>query len=131
MIVLDTSFIIDLHRGSDSVRSMLEEIRGKSIAVTIISFFEIFSGLRHRRAKDEERYFRRFFSTVRLLNLDRPGAEEASRIMGELMRIGSQVNVLDVIIAGVAVANGAEEIISKDEDFFEIAKVADLVVKTY
>jgi len=31
-----------------------------------------------------------------------------SKIMGELMRIGSQANVLDAIIAGTAVANGAE-----------------------
>ncbi|MEM2885908.1 MAG: hypothetical protein QXF24_07455 [Thermoproteota archaeon] len=41
------------------------------------------------------------------------------------------MNVLDAIIAGVAVANGAEEMISKDEDFPEVAKVADLAVKTY
>ena len=37
--------------------------------------------------------------------------------MGSLLRIGQQVNALDVLIAGTAVANGAEKIISKDRDY--------------
>jgi len=46
--------------------------------------------------------------------------------MGSLLRIGQQVNALDVLIAGTAVAKGAEKIISKDRDYEKIAKVSDL-----
>jgi predicted nucleic acid-binding protein len=131
MILLDTSFIIDLYKGADSAKPLVNELRGKSLATTTISLFEVLTGLCHRRLKEEERSFSRFFSTVRLLGLDKPAAEQAGKIMGELMRLGKQVNALDVLIAGVGVANNVEAIVTKDEDFLDIAKVADLAVMTY
>ena len=63
---------------------------------------------------------------MRLLPLDSDAAEEAAKIMGSLLRIGSPVNALDVLIAGTAVANGAEKIISEDRAYEKIAKVSDL-----
>ena len=36
---------------------------------------------------------------------------------------------MDVLIAGTAVANGAETILSRDEDFLRIARVSDLKVE--
>lgn len=131
MILLDTSFIIDLYKGVDSTKPLLGELRGRSVATTTVSVFEVLAGVHHLRLKEEERHFARFFSTVRLLSVDRPSAEQASRIMGELMRIGKQVNALDAIIAGIALANKAEAMVTRDEDFLEIAKVADLNVRTY
>ena len=50
-------------------------------------------------------------------------------MMGGLMRVGSQVNALDVLIAGTAVASAADRIISSDSDYEEIAKVSDLKVE--
>jgi len=131
MILLDTSFIIDLHKGADSARPLVSKLRGRSLATTTISLFEVFTGIHHRRLKDEERSFSRFFSTVRLLAVDRRAAEQAGKIMGELMRVGKQVNALDALIAGVGVANNVEAIVTKDEDFVDIAKVADLPVMAY
>ena len=49
--------------------------------------------------------------------------------MGALLRIGQPVNALDVLIAGTAVANGAETVLSSDADFLKIAKVSDLKVE--
>ncbi|TLX97119.1 MAG: type II toxin-antitoxin system VapC family toxin [Thaumarchaeota archaeon] len=65
-------------------------------------------------------------ASVEATALDSDAAEEAAKIMGSLLRIGQQVNALDVLIAGTAVANGAEKIISKDRDYEKIAKVSDL-----
>ncbi len=52
--------------------------------------------------------------------------EEAAKIMGGLMRIGQPVNALDVLIAGTAVANGAERLLSSDRDYEKMSKVSDL-----
>jgi predicted nucleic acid-binding protein len=49
--------------------------------------------------------------------------------MGSLLRIGQPVNALDVLIAGTAVSNGAEKILSRDKDFETVAKVSDLKVE--
>jgi predicted nuclease of predicted toxin-antitoxin system len=45
--------------------------------------------------------------------------------------MGASVNALDVIIAGISVAHGAETIVSKDMDFLEIAKVTELEAVIY
>ena len=42
---------------------------------------------------------------------------------------GKAVNALDVLIAGIAIANGAEKVATRDGDFMEISKVAELEVK--
>jgi len=57
--------------------------------------------------------------------LDAAATEEASRIMLSLLRIGKAVNALDVLISGIAVANGADEIVNSDKDFQTIQKVAN------
>ena len=56
MIVLDTSALIALFRGSDQIR----EFVGEDAATTTISCYEIFAGVNHRKAKREGHFFRRF-----------------------------------------------------------------------
>ena len=69
---------------------------------------------------------RSFVHQLRILPLDSDAAEESARIMGSLLRIGQPVNALDVLIAGTALSNGAEKIISTDRDYGTIARVSDL-----
>ena len=62
------------------------------------------------------------------LVLDSAATEEASKIMGALLRIGKPINALDVLISGIAVANGADEIVTSDKEFQTIEKVANISV---
>ena len=64
-----------------------------------------------------------------LLALDSDAADASSEIMGSLLRVGHPINALDVLIAGTAVANCAEMVLSNDEDFRTIAKVSDLKIE--
>ena len=41
------------------------------------------------------------------------------------------MNTLDVLIAGTAIANGAERPISKDRDFEAISQVSELAILLY
>ncbi|MFZ3166322.1 MAG: PIN domain-containing protein [Candidatus Methanoperedens sp.] len=54
---------------------------------------------------------------------------ESSEIMARLLSIGKIVNTLDVLIAGIAIRNGADKIVSRDRDFLEIAKVTALEIE--
>jgi len=128
MIILDTSFLIDFFRGKEET---LHVITDTNVATTVITYYEIFSGIFHKKAKKEEKFFRRFFSEVRILDLDMNSAEKSSEIMARLLKMGASVNALDVIIAGISVAHGAETIVSKDRDFLEIAKVTELEAVIY
>jgi predicted nucleic acid-binding protein len=66
-----------------------------------------------------------------VLGFDRNAAEEASDIMGRLLSLGTSVNSMDVLIAGIAAANGAEKIVSRDSDFISIGKVSKFDVIVY
>ncbi len=127
MIILDTSALIDFFRGEEKTREFMDE----DVTTTIISYYEIFSGVKHRKARKEEQFFRRFFSEIEVLDFDLKAAEEASDIMGRLLSLGTPVNSMDVLIAGIASANGAEKIISRDSDFINIGKVSKFDVLIY
>jgi len=127
MIVLDTSFLIDFFKG----KNMPLEFINSDVATTVITFHEIISGVKHKKAKNEEKFFRRFFSDIKVLDFDLKAAEKSSEIMASLLNIGKVVNTLDVLIAGIAITNGAEKIASSDKDFIEISKVTTLDVLRY
>jgi tRNA(fMet)-specific endonuclease VapC len=127
LIILDTSALIDLFRGGDEILKSLEG----DVASTAISYYEIYVGIKRNKARSEERFFRRLFSDIEILDLDRSSAERSSEIMSRLMALGILVNAFDVLIAGIAEANGAETLITRDKDFESIAKVTELNIKVY
>jgi len=127
LIILDTSALIDLFRGGNEVLKSLDG----DVASTTISYHEIYVGIKRQKARAEERFFRRLFSDIKILNLDRSSAERSSEIMSRLMALGISVNAFDVLIAGIAEANGAETLITRDRDFESIAKVSELNIKVY
>lgn len=128
MIVLDTSVIIDYFKGKNKTF----DIVGNSDAVTtVITYHEILSGIKHKKARKEEILLRRFFSDIKILDFDIKASEESSEVMARLLSIGKTVNTLDVLIAGIAIRNGADKIVSRDRDFLEIGKVTGLEIEVY
>lgn len=127
MIVLDTSALIDLFRGGEGTKKVI----GGDVATTAVNYHEIFVGIRRHKAKAEERFFRRFFSDIKVLNFDQVAAEKSSEIMGKLIARGTPVNSFDILIAGIAVSNGVEILVTRDRDFESIAKVTELNVKVF
>lgn len=126
-ILLDTSFLIDYFKGKNKT----SEVVYSDTATTVINYHEILSGVKHRKAKKEEDFFRRFFTEIEVLDFDLKSAEKSSEIMARLLREGKIVNSLDVLISGVALANGIEKIASADKDFDEIAKITGLEILKY
>jgi len=129
MNLVDTSFLIDYFKGVEAVKGLVTA--GEQYVTTVITFHEIMTGLKRARAKKEESFFKRILSRMTVLEFDVRAAEESSTIAAKLEAIGMSVNALDILIAGIAVANGVSKIVTRDRDFLEIAKVADIDVLTY
>jgi predicted nucleic acid-binding protein len=127
VIVFDTSALIDLFRGKNEILQSVDD----EMASTAVSYHEIYVGIKRQKARAEEKFFRRLFSDIKILDLDRASAERSSEIMSRLMTLGISVNAFDVLIAGIAESNGAETIITRDKDFESIAKVTELNIKLY
>lgn len=58
-------------------------------------------------------------------------AEKSSEIMARLLLEEKIVNSLDVLISGIALANGIDIIASADKDFDEISKITGLEILKY
>ena len=128
MIVLDTSVLIDYFKGKNK---SFDIVGNSDTVTTVITYHEMLSGIKHKKARKEETLLRRFFSDIRILDFDIRASEESSEVMARLLSIGKVVNTLDVLIAGIAIRNGADKIISRDRDFLEIAKVTGLEIEVY
>jgi len=128
MILLDTSFLIDYFRGVEETRDIIVD---KEPIVSTISYHEIMTGIKLKKATKEKQYFTRFFSEVKLLPFHRIAADFSSDINAKLLAIGKNVNTLDILIAGTAIANGVFYVATRDSDFGEIAKVSEIEAIIY
>ena len=131
MIAIDTSVAIGFLRGDRASINRLESAQRltDSIGISSVSLFELLHPIRHRKLLEQEKVVKSFVRQLLILPLDSDAAEESARIMGSLLRVSQPVNALDVLIAGTALANGVESIITKDRDYEKIASVCDLKVE--
>ena len=128
MIVLDTSYLIDFFKNEELKRYIPEN---EKPVVTVISYYEIMVGIRRLRSPKEEKFFRRFFTDIEILEFTLPAADIASGIGARMAATGHRVNAFDILIAGIALGHQARAIITADTDFLEIAKYADFDVIRY
>ena len=128
--MFDTSAIIDFLRGGGESRSIVEatERRAERIYVTVISKYELLTPIYHKLLREEERNVRTFLRRSTILPLEQDSAEESSKIMGELFKLGIPVNALDTLIAGTAVVSGVDTIVTKDKDFERISEIANIKI---
>lgn len=127
MYLLDTTAIIELFRGDAQVKEILERKRN-DCAATSVSYLEIFTRIYHKQLKKEEKYFTQFFSSTPIYFFDLKAAEESSKLMSSLYNRGTPINLADVMIAGIGIANKAHGIITKDGDFKEVQAVSHLEI---
>ena len=130
MIVFDTSAIIDFLRGGGESRSIVEATEGRAerIYVTVISQYELLTPIYHKLLREEEENVRAFLRRSTILPLEKDSAEESTKIMGELFKLGIPVNALDTLIAGTAVVSGVDTIVAKDKDFERISEIANIKI---
>jgi len=107
------------------------------------SFSDVIEKLLKRKNTNIKKYFgvlkdgevldeiERCLAEVKILPFDVKAAEESSNIAARLMAMGREVNALDILIAGIAIADGADKIITRDKDFEEMAKVSDVEIVLY
>lgn len=104
------------------------ERRAERIYVTVISQYELLTPIYYKLLREEEENVRAFLRRSTILPLEKDSAEESSKIMGELFKLGIPVNALDTLIAGTAVVSGVDTIVTKDKDFERISEIANIKI---
>lgn len=129
-MILDTTFLVDVLRGSQSVTEAMEEVdKTGTGAVSSISVMEVWEGIRLADASNQERQrVKQLLEEVREVEFDRHCAIQAGEISAELRQTGSQIEPPDVMIAGTALANDMP-VVTRNVEHFE--RIEELEILTY
>jgi len=105
--LIDTDILSHFFRNDFTViehfREYLQEHGGMDIS--ILTFYEILSGLKHRDALKQLDMFCEFVKSNTILPLTEKSVEISSDIYAALRKTGNQLDDIDILIAGVALAH--------------------------
>ena len=130
MMILDTSFMIDVLRGNPDVIAWEQRIGTEVPGIaTTISVMELWEGTLLAAATREERdRVNSLLSDLHVAVFDSQSARRAAEIEVQLLERGTPIDIEDVMIAGVAKARD-EPVLTGNPTHFE--HVDGLVVKSY
>jgi len=105
--LIDTDILSMFLRGNEKVKLNFEQYTRtyKNINFSIITYYEVLSGLRHRDANKQLDTFLRFASINTILPLTTGSCENSASIYADLRKKGTSVDDIDILIAGIALEN--------------------------
>jgi hypothetical protein len=122
LIVLDTSFIVDILRGRERALGMLSRLEEgrESVCTTSINVLELYRGVfLSKRVEENSIALIALLDNLLVLDLNEDAYEIFGAISALLRAAGGPVGDLDEAIAAIALAYGAS-IVSKDLHFQRI-----------
>lgn len=106
--LIDTNILSLFFKGHPQVvgnfETYLEEY--ETINLSIITYYEIVSGLKHRDAHKQLDLFLSFVAQNTVLPLTQGVADIAANIYADVRKSGQPIDDIDLLIAATAVANG-------------------------
>ena len=130
MKLVDTTFIVSLLRNDPLTVEKTRELDEEGgAATTVVNVFEIIYGVYRSRSDIEERLksAERVLLNLDVFPLERRSAFKAAEIAGTLDREGAGIDSFDALVAGIALVNGAECVVTRNVSHFE--RVQDLKVE--
>ncbi len=132
MICIDSSTCIEILRGHLDPLHLQEIYKGEEFAVASPTIFELYNGLnelkylkkvRSKRKHDRlEQDLHELLESLYSYPLDDNAAMISSRLFVELRGLGKEIEAFDCLIAGVMLANGFKEIVTKNPSHFSNIK---------
>lgn len=120
--LIDTNILSNFFRGHPRVVSRFEEYLNEyeTFNVSVITYYEIASGLKHRDAHNQLEKFQKFISQNTLLPLTPKAVDIAAEWYAELRKKGRPIDDIDLLIAGTALACGLAVVTQNRKHFDRI-----------
>ena len=131
MVVLDTTFLIHLLRNTQNAGEKLSTL-SEPFCTTRINLFEVLKGVYLKNSEEKESalsIFKEFIKTFKVLELDASSTHIAAIISAELRKKGETVDSADLLIAGIALSNGENRIVTQNVKDF--SKIPHIQVENY
>ena len=117
--LLDTNIISYYLKGFDSLKEKLSE-NVDLLAISIISYYEIVSGLQSINANKRIAEFEKFCELIDIINLDKASISASYKIYADLKKTGRLIDDIDILIAGIALSNNLVMVTDNTEHFKRI-----------
>ncbi|MBI5331938.1 MAG: type II toxin-antitoxin system VapC family toxin [Candidatus Aenigmarchaeota archaeon] len=126
MKILDSDILIAILRGDKSAETIVDSLdeEGKA-ATTVINSYEILFGAKRSYKKEENlKETRRLLAKLNVLDMDVEASEISSSLHAQLLENGNMINLRDIFIASIILANGYNTIITRNiKDFSKIKEL--------
>ena len=105
--LIDTDIISMFLKGNEKVKENFKNyLRAYNhVNLSIITYYEILSGLEHRDANKQKNSFLEFVSINNILPLTKQSSDNSAIIYADLRKKGTPVDDIDILIAGIAIEN--------------------------
>jgi tRNA(fMet)-specific endonuclease VapC len=91
--------------------------------LSIVTYYEIVSGLKHRDAHNQLTLFLDFAAMNTVLPVNQSVADVAADLYADLRKRGEPIDDIDLLIAGTAIANGLTLVTNNRKHFDRIAQL--------
>ncbi len=104
--LVDTDILSMYFRGNETVKTNFEKYidRYEKVNLSIMTYYEIVSGLKHRDARKQLDSFFGFTVQNTILSLTEQSVTTSAEMYAELRKKGQPVDDIDLLIAGIAVS---------------------------
>lgn len=102
--LLDTNIISFYLKGNEGLKEKVSD-NINLIAISIISYYEIVSGLQSVSANRRINEFEKFCELINIINLDKASVMASCQIYAALKKSGNLIDDIDILIAGIALSN--------------------------
>ncbi|MDG5761832.1 type II toxin-antitoxin system VapC family toxin [Natronococcus sp. A-GB1] len=130
-MIQDTSFIIDLLRGEENARRLLDivEKEARPQKVSSVTVLELYEGVARSQTADTKRErILGILETKHVVSADHTVMRKAGKLSGELINDGERIEREDCVIAATALLND-EPVITRNTKHFE--RIDGLEVRSY
>ena len=123
--LIDTNILSMFFRGHPQVVSGFQAYLDEYVTInlSVITYYEIISGLKHRDAQKQLGQFLEFASQNTILSLTRKVEDIAAELYADLRKKGQPIDDIDLLIAGIAMANRLVVVTHNRKHFDRIAEL--------
>ena len=123
--LIDTDILSMFLKGNKKVKANVNEYISihKNINFSIITYYEIVSGLRHRDANKQLDVFLKLASICTILPLTIESSNKSASIYAHLRKKGTPVDDIDLLIAGIALENNMAVVTNNTSHFGRIEQL--------
>jgi tRNA(fMet)-specific endonuclease VapC len=118
--LLDTNIISYYLKGIENLKEKITS-NIDSLSISIISYYEIVSGLQSIDAKKRITEFEKFCKLIDVVNLDIASILVSCQIYSTLKKSDNLIDDIDILIAGIALSNNLVMVTDNTEHFKRIS----------